>query len=554
MSDVLSSAVIRAEPEGYDMSKPQLMGRQSAGSGFLRAAVKARGDATIYGYTASQAAAAGFREMVRAIDPSAPFDWVHADQLGRISQVGVLYVADATVAKHTRLRMRAGMTAFSVCGVTHTTASHGVMDEITDLLREAAMPWDALICTSTSVVETVRRVHEAEADYLKWRYRTEVSLQAPQLPLIPLGVHCDDFQFSEKQRVDARRALGIAEDEVVGLFVGRLVFHAKAHPWPTLRACQLAAERTGKKITLIFSGWAPSAEIEQAFKSGAAQFAPDVKTLFVEGRDPVLRAHAWAASDMFLSPSDNIQETFGLTPIEAMAAGMPVVVSDYDGYRDTVRHKVDGFRVKTWAPAAGAGQAIARAHETGSFNYDQYCWAAASMTAVDVEGFADAVVKLVSSEQLRREMGAAGRRRAREVYDWAVVYRQYQELWADLNARRAKAATSLDLQEWLKNAPAASSARLDPFHTFGHYPSASLGPATRLYAAGASTADLRSALAHPLFGSLSVPHELLEQVFEAAQAGDLSVNDVAAAVGASSINAVRAVGILLKTGMLRAGS
>ncbi len=30
---------------------------------------------------------------------------------------------------------------------------------------------------------------------------------------------------------------------------------------------------------------------------------------------------------------------------EAMAAGLPVVVSDWDGYKDTVRDGVDGFRI-----------------------------------------------------------------------------------------------------------------------------------------------------------------------------------------------------------------
>jgi glycosyltransferase involved in cell wall biosynthesis len=33
-----------------------------------------------------------------------------------------------------------------------------------------------------------------------------------------------------------------------------------------------------------------------------------------------------------------------------MAAGIPVVVSDWDGYKDTVRDGVDGFRIPTFKP------------------------------------------------------------------------------------------------------------------------------------------------------------------------------------------------------------
>ncbi len=50
---------------------------------------------------------------------------------------------------------------------------------------------------------------------------------------------------------------------------------------------------------------------------------------------------------------DNIQETFGLAPLEGMAAGLPLLVSDWDGMKDTVSPDV-GFRVKTRSLAAAA--------------------------------------------------------------------------------------------------------------------------------------------------------------------------------------------------------
>lgn len=41
--------------------------------------------------------------------------------------------------------------------------------------------------------------------------------------------------------------------------------------------------------------------------------------------DSGLKPTLLAAADIFVSPSDNLQETFGLAIIEAMAAGLPVV-------------------------------------------------------------------------------------------------------------------------------------------------------------------------------------------------------------------------------------
>lgn len=545
-----ATAVIRSEPDGYDMAKTQLMGRQSAGNGFLRAAVDARGDDPIYGLTAYPKSARAFEDIVHAIDPAARFEWIPAEQLNRVAEVGVLYIADSTVATHTRTRLQVGIGAYSICGVTHTTASHGTMDELVGLLREAVAPWDALVCTSTSVVETVRRVHEAEADYARWRYGVEATPAPPQLPLIPLGVHCDDFRFSADDRAEARSALGLEADEVVGLFVGRLVFHAKAHPLPIFKAMQAAVERTGKRAALIFSGWAPNEAVDAAYRAGAATYAPDVRVIFVDGRIAERRKHAWAATDLFLSPSDNIQETFGLTPVEAMAAGLPVVVSDYDGYRDTVRADVDGFRVPTWGPAAGNGRGLARAYEAGGITYDRYCWGGASATAVDIAAYSDAVTALVENADLRRRMGEAGRARARTVFDWSVVYAQYQALWADLNARRRAAAASPEQRAWALAAPLAAPGRLDPFAVFGHYVTHTLDGDTRLALTPTATrGDLVTALNHPLFSALPTPRVVVEAVFAALQSGTVVLSSLPAATGAKLPIVVRAAGLLVKMGL-----
>jgi glycosyltransferase involved in cell wall biosynthesis len=537
------------------MAKPKLMGRQSAGYGFLKAAVQARGGAPIYGLVRRPGVAASFDRIVKEIDPAAPFVAIAGDESARIGDVGVLYLADLTVAAHARHRLRTGQAAYSLCGVTHTTASAGAMDEIVGLLREPVEPWDALVCTSSSVVETIRRVHEAEAEYLRWRFGAAAAISAPLLPVIPLGVHCDDYAIGEGARAAGRQALGLADDVVAALFVGRLVFHAKAHPFAMFHGLQAAARRTGKRIALLLCGYAPNDAIAEAFRGGAAQFAPDVDVRIVEGRDPILRGHAWASADLFVSLSDNIQETFGLTPIEAMAAGLPVVVSDWDGYRDTVRDGVDGFRIRTWSPPPGAGAPLARGFEVGTINYDHYCWYAAATTSVVLEELTDVLCRLIENPDLRRTLGDAGRRRARDVYDWPVVYRQYQALWSEQNARRAAARADAATLARVQAAPRQASSRLDPYDAFGHYPTAHIGPQTRLsLATGVAANTVDAALASSLFVDLPCSKEELQGLLAAAAAaGELSIADAAKQLGRNLASTTRSAGILAKIGaaMLR---
>jgi starch synthase len=276
-----------------------------------------------------------------------------------------------------------------------------------------------------------------------------------------------------------------------------------------------------------------------------------VRVMFLVGREGAARQHAWAAADLFLSPSDSIQETFGLTPVEAMAAGLPVVVSDYDGYRDTVRDGVDGFRVPTWAPVEGMGVALARAYEDKALNYDQYCWGATASTVVELAAYADAVCALVESPDLRRRMGEAGRARARAEYDWSVVFAKYRTLWGELDARRRAALADPVESAWIGAAPTALPGRLDPFRVFGHYPTRGLDGETRLtLAPGATNRDLAEALAHPLFAALSIERSAIEAVFAAAAKSSGTRLSVLAGSDPGDLPiAVRTAGLLVKMGL-----
>src|SRR3546814_15597748 len=66
-----------------------------------------------------------------------------------------------------------------------------------------------------------------------------------------------------------------------------------------------------------------------------------------------------------------------------MGSGVPSLVSDWDGYRDTVRDGEDGFLVPTLAPPPGAGAALADRFATGVHEYGRYPAAARQATAVD---------------------------------------------------------------------------------------------------------------------------------------------------------------------------
>jgi alpha-maltose-1-phosphate synthase len=550
----VANAAIRFEPEGYLLSGPKLMGRQAAGNAFLRAAVASRQGEALWAYTPARNSAEVFAAVVHALDAAAETRWLPADRLDLLGQIGTLYLPGPGLGEAAFLRLRAGPAAYSLCGVTHTTASHLAMDAITGLLTAPVMPWDALICTSSAVVDTVKVLLESEIAALRWRFGPSIAVTRPHLPIIPLGVHCDDFVIAPRERDAARAALGVAADEVVALFVGRLSFHAKAHPHAMYAGLQAAAQRTGRKVVLIQSGWFASEHIEQAFRDGAARACPDVRALFTDGKDPDRRRQSWAAADFFVSLSDNIQETFGLAPIEAMAAGLPVVVTDWDGYKDTVRDGVDGFRIPTWMPPPD-GEPFARGYEAGTDTYDIYCGLTCQTVSVDLRVLIERLSDLIGNPALRRRMGEAGRRRARETFDWAVVYRQYQALWAEQGRLRQAAQRDPQQQALLAAAPRAAASRMDPFRGFAHYPTASIQPRSRVsLRPGASAAAYAELASHPLFnyaGKVLPAQTVVKALLGSLAQGELAIQDLAGRAGLDPGATVLGISVMAKMGLVQ---
>jgi len=446
------NAAILFEPSAFDAKQPMVKGRHVAGASFLDGFVR---HAEVDRYVGCAMRRDHGPAFVRQIQDTVadtpefaarPIDVVQANDPFAIARHGCLHVADPSLPRYAWRRRYVGQRAFSITGITHTISSERVMEMLTDYLIAPVQSWDALICTSASVRAAVQRIQDDMAAYMETR--TGASPRQPaQLPVIPLGVDAERFASlgsNDGAGQFLRQRLGIAENDIAVLFFGRLTLHAKAHPSPMYQAMQRAADMArphdGGRLHLIMTGQFSSDGIERYYRDAVTPLCPDVPVHFVDGADPNLAGASWAAADIFLSLSDNIQESFGITPVEAMAAGLPCVVSDWDGYRDTVVEGETGFRVPSWLPPAGAGAGLAAKYGLGNMSYDRFIGYVSLMTAVEIEPVARAIDALARDPGRRRAMAVAGQDRARTVYDWSVIIPQYQALWGELAARRSKDA------------------------------------------------------------------------------------------------------------------
>jgi len=224
----------------------------------------------------------------------------------------------------------------------------------------------ALYCTAPLEAEAAAR--------LGFRARTFV---------VPNGVDASRFAVLPT-RGPLRRRFRIPDDASMLLFMGRL--HPQKRPDIAIESLA-AAQSLPFEVHLGIAG--PDEKGLSALLQAQAQrlgCADRLHMLGLLSGDEILQALADA--DLLLMPSDH-QESFGMAAVEAMAAGVAVLVSD-------------GVPVGRWAQEAGAGR----------------------MVPCRGQDFARETCDLLSNPARLARMGEQGKRLVMERFDLPVVARQ----------------------------------------------------------------------------------------------------------------------------------
>ena len=383
-----------------------------------------------------------------------------------LSTNGALFVPDPSLGAWASWRQAAGHQAFSLIGQIHTLSTSAVMSMLDALVVEPVQEWDALICSSNAGRDVVIRLIEDRCEQLRRRCGAS-HFPCPQLPVIPLPLNEECFAVASGNRLEARQQLQIPPEDGVVLWLGRRSMLTKADPWPAYVIMQRAARRLGRPLWLVECGPDDTPEQATHFQE-LKRNCPDLKFLRLGGDGHVaekVKHQALLASDLVLSLVDNIQETFGLSIAEAMAAGRPVVASNWNGYRDLVRHGIDGYLIPSrWDEQAqdvsfplGWMQKLELSsfpHISGSF---------AQLVQLDLHAAEDAVLTLLLQPTLASAMGRAARNRALQQFEPNCVMARYSELFDELESRRKSSNCSFEASR--------PPMRLDPVRCFSGYAS-----------------------------------------------------------------------------------
>jgi glycosyltransferase involved in cell wall biosynthesis len=200
---------------------------------------------------------------------------------------------------------------------------------------------------------------------------SKLGVNDERMTLTPYAVEMGRFQVSSRESAERRRerraTWGLNDDDVAVIFLGKLTSRKHPEMLLALDHCENA-----DRLAVV---WVGAGELEPQLQEEASKMVR-ARTVFAGMANQSEIPDVLWASDIFVMPSE--QEPWGLVLNEAMAAGLPSVVSDQVGAAaDLCVDGVTGY-------VTGFG---------------------------DVEALLTAVDRLAASDELRTRLGVAARER-----------------------------------------------------------------------------------------------------------------------------------------------
>ena len=221
----------------------------------------------------------------------------------------------------------------------HQGAEDGFPDERFEIEERIVREADRIVAECPQDADDLVRLYDAEPD---------------RLALVPCGF--DPDEFSPIATREARARLGLDPAERIILQLGRLV-PRKGIDTVIAAAGRLKRDHGLPSRLLVVGGPdrepdpARSSELARLVEVARREDAGELVT-FVGRRDRHELRDYYAAADAFVTTP--WYEPFGITPLEAMASGTPVIGSNVGGIKFTVRDAETGYLVPPRDPAAVA--------------------------------------------------------------------------------------------------------------------------------------------------------------------------------------------------------
>ena len=298
---------------------------------------------------------------------------------------------------------------------------------------------DAIICSS----EVGKQVIDHQ---LAETARKQGKSPSPiQRIVIPLGM--EDISISVPKDV-VRKKLKLPKDVPIALCMGRFSEYDKMDLVPLLQAMSSIRDPS----VLVLAGNVQNEEYFSILQLWVRLLKIEHRVFFFQSPSEGIKKGLFRSADFFISIADNPQETFGLSLVEAMSAGLALLVSDYNGYKELCTEDI-GIRVPTSWVETPSLSFLSPLIDPAMLHRQL-----AQSLALDNRKLREGLGRLFSDAIFREKLGRAAREKFLSCYHTPVVIAQLEALWERLH------------EEYIPPPKSENIMEMDYFGAFAHYP------------------------------------------------------------------------------------
>jgi len=280
---------------------------------------------------------------------------------------------------------------FTLHGIPHRYWVHNIRRK-----RMSLYDWATALVEKKLVYEGNCRKFVAVSSLTKEIFLQEYKIEPDRVAVINPGIDLNDYALHDKDSVrnNVRRELGLNMADTVILFAS-MNFEIKGLDDILSSLAKLKAQN--KKFKLIVAG---KGNIKKYTKlSIAGQIMSDVIFTGPVSKENLIKMYLAGDIYVMLSKFD----TFGMVVLEAMAAGLPVIISSTVGAKDVVREDQNGFIISNTSDA----------------------------------DYVASKISLMLDENIRRKMSAAASETAAQ-NTWDTVTKKYADIYEDVLAENER--------------------------------------------------------------------------------------------------------------------
>jgi len=226
--------------------------------------------------------------------------------------------------------------------------------------------------------------------YMHHELQRVFHLPDDKIEIVPNGVEPSQFRVSRQDA--SMRSRFAAADEKIVFFIGRLVQEKGVQVLLEAAPRVLAA---APKTKFVIAG---KGAMLESLRGQARQLGIESKLYFTGYIDDLTRNALYQAAMAAVFPS--LYEPFGIVALEAMAAKVPVIVSDTGGLAEIVDHGVDGLKCYP-------GNAVS---------------------------LADQLITLLQNEDLAMRLAAKAAEKVESEFSWQEIANQTQNIYKQVLA------------------------------------------------------------------------------------------------------------------------